>query len=176
MSYRAAAVEVRSVERAGAFFRLRLRLLEPERIRGPLAPATLVPLEGAWRAILEIHRASVRDEDDVTVESGPIDSCPLVPDQHVGYQRWWTSDQLELASDVSRVWAAAEFDPKMNGVNDHCRLGWESLYPGYDAPGTTELRHKPAFRSDDHWLCPTCYQKFILDDYLGIRGRSANRI
>lgn len=108
--YRPPAVEILAIEQVGkGVNRLTLRLLEPELVAPPLAPASLVPLTGDWRVILELHR--IMDGSDDTWTFATSDQrTPPEPGSELGLQQWWIPDAFEIVADTSRRWTEAMFD------------------------------------------------------------------
>ena len=102
--YRPAAVEILAIDQAGnELSTLTLRLLERERVDSPLAPASLVPLTGTWRVILELHRIMNGRGDTWTFATSDQRSPMPEPGSELGLQQWWTADVLEIVTDVQTV-------------------------------------------------------------------------
>src|SRR6266508_6789683 len=65
-----------------------LRLLEPERVTPPLAPASLVPLTGDWTVILELHRIIDGSGDAWTFATSDQRTPMPEPGSELGLQQW----------------------------------------------------------------------------------------
>jgi hypothetical protein len=153
--YQAARVEILADDQDGPTRRVVVRLLEPERLHPPLAPASLV-VEGEGSSI-ELHRLLDATEGVCNFATRDTRDLPAGRGSVVGLQPWWTLDVLDLVADTSRRWRAATFDDDL--FSDFCPLSWDGFNDG-DRIWTDGSR----------CICPSCHSKFIVGDYLGIRG------
>jgi hypothetical protein len=127
----------------------------PDSHTAPLAPASLVR-DGIELLHLD---AVVEVRGNVTVFRTEQLLDPQLVGQSVGYQQWWTPEAFDAVADPDRQWTRQDApEPKRH---EHCLL---------DA--TTIEAASPVswgWRSGEDWMCPACYQRFVIEDHLGVR-------
>jgi hypothetical protein len=79
--------------------------------------------------------------------------------QEFEFRQWWTQEAYDAVADTARQWSrrAAPTPEK----HDHCLLDWTTIA---DDDGTF------GWYSDGSWICVDCYQRYFVEDRLGIRG------
>lgn len=106
--YQAARVEILADDQDGPTRSVVVRLLEPERLDPPLAPASLIA-EGPGSSF-ELHRLLDTTEGVCTFATRDTRDLPAGRGSVVGLQPWWTLDVLDLVAATTRRWRAATFD------------------------------------------------------------------
>jgi hypothetical protein len=76
----------------------------------------------------------------------------------LGFQQWWTPEAFDAVADTSRTWS---HEPGPRGDHEHCLIDAATIGDGGQSVG---------WRSGWDWVCCACYQRYFLDDHLGIRG------
>lgn len=145
--------QVISVEAVGSDTVVGLRL--PPGLSPPLAPASLLQ-----ETEVVIHLDVVLSEDAgvTTFRTEEQPRQPLVG-QVLGFQQWWVPGALDAVLDTTRQWTRMR--PAQRN-HEHCLLGYETIEEGI-GDGT-------GWCSRDDWVCPECFQRFITDDHLRVRG------
>lgn len=145
--------KVRSVRSVGSDYLIELEL--PAGLAPPLCPASLIVDEPKWQQIVHLD-AIVGPTGAVTVfrteEKPPED----IENRIFGFQQWWSPEAAEAVEDRQRLW---ELAPAPQG-HDHCLLDWATIGSGGEAM---------AWRSGNNWVCKACYQRYFVEDHLGIR-------
>ena len=109
-----------------------------------------------WVRVIDLHRLVTLDGAVATFESYGL-AVPLPnPGGPYSFISWWTPAQLEVAVDGSLDWQLQEY---RESDHDHCRLTWTKILPC-----------EAAYRSEDGWVTPDAYERFIRDDVLRLRN------
>jgi hypothetical protein len=85
----------------------------------------------------------------------------LAPGDVVGLQQWWAPWAYDAVVDIDRSWAHRP--PPAPGHHEHCLLDWATIQATDGASGGWESRGE--------WICEACYERYLIDDHLGLRGR-----
>jgi hypothetical protein len=153
--YEAPAVEIVSDGRSGDNRLIRLRLLQPERVTPPIAPASLVRSD-PWESVLELHKLLNLTGQIATFATTDTRELPTTVEVMLRLQSWWTADAFELVVATNRSWRKGAFNDST--MPDYCPL----CYRGLEEP-------EPVWIDDGGPICPECHSKYIVDDYLGVR-------
>jgi hypothetical protein len=153
--YRAPAVQIVSDEKSDDHRLIRLRLLEPDRVTPPIAPASLVRSD-PWESVLELHKLLNLRGQIATFTTSDGRELPTTVEPRLHLQSWWTSEVFELVVDTNRDWRRTSFND--SNMHDYCPL----CYRGLEEP-------EPVWIDDGEPICPECHSKYIVDDYLGVR-------
>jgi len=157
--YEIPAVELLTDEQTSQERRIVLRLLEPDRIFGPLAPASLWRLSGEMESLLELHRLIEARGDTCVFATSDRRPLRIAQGWRIGLGQWWTPYELELVADTTLEWRKAPFDDE--NMVDYCPL----CYRGLEEP-------EPVWLAAARPICSDCHAKFIVTDYLGVRTSS----
>jgi hypothetical protein len=150
----------------------------PSGMDGPLAPSSLIlNEEDHYHLLLErvvgmdggitVFRTptGVPPEGVVfkwgsdTATPEPTPSLNIVG-QEFEFRQWWTKEAYDAVADNARRWsrrAAPTWED-----HDHCLLDWTTIVD-YDDGAF-------GWYSDGEWICVDCYQRYFVEDRLGIRG------
>jgi hypothetical protein len=144
-------VQVVACSREGEATRVVLRfdMLPSE----PAAPATLYSPDEDSDEQFDLHRIVEAAPNAMTFETYGVDVQPQVGTTYI-FCRWWERDQLDLVKNESIAWRPQGFRPNDAGQYEECRLCWQEI-------STTEVRRELAYTDGTHWLCETCYGKYI---------------
>jgi len=152
--------QIESVESTESGVIVRLRM---DRIEGdPIAPGWCGwPKNQVVQHKLVLHRLLERVGNVVTLEN--LDHTETVPPTgiEVEYTSWWDPHQLALVTDVTRQWASRLTSDANDSIDscDFCGLCWARI-----------LDQDGAYESRGDWICTDCFERYIVDDFLGIRG------
>ena len=149
-------VEVVSVERHAADTLISLRL--PDGISPPLFPASLLAEGDEWRQLVHLDGV-VRIDADIHVFRTEEIPAEDLAGRTLGYQQWWSPDALALVADNTLRWERVVAPSPEE--HEHCRLDMTTIETGF-GDGT-------AWRSNTEWVCAECYQRYFVEDHLGIR-------
>ena len=142
-----------SIQCSGSTTLVGLRL--PSDLTPPLAPASL------WaddRSIVDLDWV-VDADGDTTIFRTRADVPSDLPGRRLGFQQWWTPDQLALVTETWRPWTRVVEAP--DSSPDFCQLGWE--------PAETEGGPSPGWVSGRDWICELCHETYVVRDRLGVR-------
>jgi len=126
----------------------------------PLYPSALIDDgDGGWREVLRLDALVAVEDDEVHIfrtEQAPTEE---LQGRTFRFQQWWTPHAFYVAADTDRSWENVRSPDPQNHV--HCVLDQTTIEAG-EGDGT-------AWRSGNDWVCSSCYQRYIVEDRLGIR-------
>jgi hypothetical protein len=150
----------------------------------PVSPASLFDVNDR-SAFVELHRLVALDHGLATFESDKVVVATLDVGNRYLVRSWWTSDQLELARDLNRVWTEIQFRsaPALAYVRDrqtilgrategappgavlvpqgweheHCALCWATI--------SETLGNELAYVSGNNWLCSECHHRYLISGF-----------
>lgn len=132
-----------------------VELLLPAGLTPPLAPSSLW---AGGKCLVDLDQVVKVDGGTTSFRSSGAVQSELVG-QKLGFQQWWTQDQLALVTDTMRRWTRATEAPST--CADFCQLGWEGT--------ETEQGPEAGWVSGIDWICDRCHETYIVRDRLGVR-------
>jgi len=153
----------------------------------PIAPASLYALDNDADAVLELHKVIQRTTKVITFETYDSQAIPLRIRDKYNFVPWWSSDQVELAQSNSHRWQRQTFIAQdavklqIEGMtmlrqvrvgetinegtlivggweHEHCGLCWKTI-------SQREGHENEGYTDGEEWLCPNCYEKYIVSGF-----------
>lgn len=157
MPYQEPVVRLTEIYAVGAVLHitLDLRPLPAE----PLAPASLHAPETPADVAAELRRVVARTEQQITFEASAALQHVLIVGGRYVFRAWWTPAQFAAVTDTGRIWVRETYPS--NSDHDHCVLTWTTI--------AANAEQREAYRSGRDWITIEAYNRYIRDDFLGVR-------